>query len=300
MTPIACPACNQNEITGHGKLRQMRGVIKLSDPGNLYECASCGLLFRYPYISPSEALQIYEGLPEDLWVYNDKRADFHSVVKLILRLLPSGNILDVGCHRGDFLNMLPNKFHKYGVEPSESARNVAIHNGINLVGTTIDNIEINHPMLHIITLFDVIEHIHYPLNALQTLIKLLVPGGILALSTGNTKALPWRLMQNDYWYYFTEHVCFFCPGWFRWASKQLSLDLVLVKRFSHFQGPYCEKWRQFARCVAYWSVRSVENYHFVSKAINSIYPFNKVKGWDSPPNTNLWSDHMVVVLKARA
>jgi 2-polyprenyl-3-methyl-5-hydroxy-6-metoxy-1,4-benzoquinol methylase len=50
--------------------------------------------------------------------------------------------------------------------------------------------EIQNLTFHAITLFDVIEHLFYPLMPLQRLSNAMLPEGILILSTGNTEAFP--------------------------------------------------------------------------------------------------------------
>lgn len=295
---LPCPACGEIPTTNLGQLRAKNGVVHLSDPGNLYRCLMCGLLFRRPYPSPLDLVEAYSELPANQWDYTQGRPDFDLAVSVIRNALPSGCILDVGCFRGDFLTMLPGDYQKYGIEPAGSAREIAQWRRITLIGSSIEQIEINRPMFHAITLLDVIEHLPYPLASLQELAKLLLPRGILILSTGNTDAIPWRLMQQDYWYYFPEHVSFFNPRWFRWAAKQLDLDLVLVRRFSHFKGSAIERWRQFARCLAFWVVKHHDRYPSLQQVICSVHPFSRVSQWSSPPMAHLWRDHMLVVLKS--
>jgi len=297
-SPLPCPACGEN-LTNHiGRLRINSGIIRLTDPGNIYECPICGLLFRRPYLSPLDLAKNYGELPAILWNYSEPRTDFNLAASVIRKMLPSGSILDVGCFRGDFLAMLPANYQKFGIEHSESARQVARQRGITLIGELIEEIESERLGFHAITLLDVIEHLPYPFVSLQRLLTLLLPGGTLILSTGNTDVLPWRLMRRDYYYYFSEHVSFFNPRWFRWVANQLNLNLVLLKRFSHFGGSSFERWEQFAKCLAFWTVEHVHKYPLLQNLMCSIYPFNKVSQWSLPPMTHLWRDHILVVLKS--
>ena len=293
--PISCPACSEPNTLNLGRLKTERGVINLPEPSDLYQCFTCGLLFRHPYIAISDLIRAYKVMPVDKWTHQD-RPDFDLVTNVIYKFLSSGSILDVGCFRGDFLTRLPDTYLKYGIEPSESARKIAQKRGIKLVGTSIEHIEINRPMFHVITLIDVIEHLPYPMISLQNIAKLLLPSGIIIITTGNTDALPWLLMRRNYWYYFSEHVSFTNPRWFRWAAKNLGFDVVSVEKFSYFRGSIAKRWRQFLKCLLFQSLKHVTRTN-LRKVICSIYPFNRVNNWPSAPVTYLWPDHMLIVMK---
>lgn len=294
---VSCLSCGNTSTRCLGKLCANSGVINLTDPGNLYECPKCSLLFRHPYLNSSELLQSYGNLSDDLWEYSADRPDFNLTADIIHRSKYPGSVLDIGCYRGDFLLQISDKYQKYGVEISKKARQIAIQRGITLIGSSIDSIEIDKPMFDIITLMDVIEHLPNPMESLQKLVKLLSPGGMIILSTGDTSALPWYFMRCDYWYYYYEHVTFFNPKWFKWAAKKLNLNVVDIKSFSHFKGTQKEKWSQFAKSVAFWVVGQTNKKPLIKKIITSVYPFSKVQTWGGAPNTKLWKDHMLVVLK---
>lgn len=295
---LPCPACGKNLTTKLGKLKPTEGVIRLRDPGYLYHCVTCGLLFRHPYPSPARLAEAYSKLPSDQWVYPEDRPDFALAVNVIRNTYPSGSILDVGCFRGDFLTMLQGNYQKYGIEIADSACEIARQRGITLIGSSIDQVEVNRPMFHVITLLDVVEHLPYARTSLERMTDLLLPGGIVILSTGNSDSLPWRLMRCDYWYYFPEHVSFFNPRWFHWVANKLNLDVVLIKKFSHYRGPVIERWRQLARCFVFWTAKHVDQYLSVHRVIQSLYSSSKLSRWSSPPKTHLWRDHMLVVLRS--
>jgi SAM-dependent methyltransferase len=247
----------------------------------------------------SDLIQQYGKLPSDLW-QREESPDFRLAAHTILKSFHSGRILDVGCYRGDFLKMLPKSFQKFGVEPSQSARKISQHLGINLIGTSIDEINMNKPRFHAITLLDVIEHLTHPLLSLRKLRELLLPEGLLILSTGNTDSLPWRIMRLDYWYYFSEHVSFFNPRWFKWAGRQLDLKVVLLKRFSHFGDSIFERLRQLAHCFAFRLAKGLESTSRCQKVLSSLQLFNRTKQWSHSPSAHRWRDHMFVVLKSTA
>jgi hypothetical protein len=136
----------------------------------------------------------------------------------------------------------------------------------------------NKPRFHAITLLDVIEHLTHPLLSLRKL----------------------RIMRLDYWYYFSEHVSFFNPRWFKWAGRQLDLKVVLLKRFSHFGDSIFERLRQLAHCFAFRLAKGLESTSRCQKVLSSLQLFNRTKQWSHSPSAHRWRDHMFVVLKSTA
>jgi SAM-dependent methyltransferase len=295
---FACPVCGDSGVLDLGPISVQTGVIRLANPGRIYQCDLCGMLFRRPYLSSAILIETYGTFSVDCWRY-PQRTDFDLAAQIIRSVWSAGRVLDVGCYRGDFLATLPDGYQKYGIEPAEAAREVARSRGITLLGAFIEEPDINAPLFHVITLLDVIEHLPYPLESLKKVARRLLPGGLLIVSTGNTDALPWRLMRQDYWYYCTEHVSFFNPKWFRWAAQQLDLSFVGVKRFSHQEGSVLERWRQFAQCLTFITLKNLDCYPLLKKMISRIYPFNRAIRWTTPPLTRLWKDHLLVTLQSR-
>ena len=293
-----CPSCDGIHTKNLGLLRKVDGIIDLPFPGHLYKCKSCSLLFRRPYVTESKLHKIYNEYPVNTLPGKDRRIDFDLASNAIKNFFSSGSILDIGCSTGDFLNKLPASFQKYGVELSEPAQSVAKQHGIEIVGSSLNHLEIYQHMFHIITFIDVIEHLPKPMESLKNAAKLLLPGGIIIISTGNTDALPWRLMRLDYWYYFPQHVSFFNLDWFKWACKELKLNIVKVNKFSHSNSKSDNLWYPFSRCLAFWVWRNTGKHPPLQKFISSFYPFNRICRWSSPPETYFWKDHMLLVLNS--
>ena len=75
----------------------------------------------------------------------------------------------------------------------------------------------------IITLTEVIEHCHNPIDVLNQLKSLLMPTGIIGIMTK-------RLTQPEKfanWHYKNDptHVCFFADTTFQWIAEELGMDL---------------------------------------------------------------------------
>jgi hypothetical protein len=242
--------------------------------------------------------EMYADVSAEAWRYDFPRPDYKLSRQIIGRCLDSGNVLDIGCFRGDFLDTLPNNYRRYGIEPAASARQIACHRGVELIGEYLHELEVDEPMFHCITLLDVIEHLVDPLTALFTVKELLLPNGIVIVSTGNTDSLLWRLLRLDYWYYLPEHVSFFNPGWFQWAASKLGMKVIGIEKFAHRRGSPYERCRQFVSSLVFWLFETSKEYSSFHSIVGSVYPFKRVRQWPSAPRTNLWPDHMLVVLES--
>ena len=296
----ACPACGRFDISFLGNIPNYEGVIDHQGLSELYRCLNCSLMFRSPYLSPTQLYNEYSKITENKWDYHQDRVDHYLAASQIRRSFTSGNILDIGCFRGDFLMLLPEDFVKYGLEPAHSARKIAIERGISLLGNSIEKIDEDSPKFNVITLLDVIEHLPNPFESLRALAKLLTPKGCFIISTANTDVIPWRLMRNDYWYYISEHVCFFFPSWFRCDGTQFGFEVTSVMKFSHFRSTFFEPWKQLAQSLVFWALNRTKRSPIITNALLHIYPFTRARYWETPPKTISWRDHMIVVLQPKS
>ena len=187
-----CPSCGDDRLHCLGDLPgpANRSWEFSTKPGRLYECLDCTMRFRLPMPTGDELHKQYESLSvHGRWEYG-ARVVWRDI-RRILDSCPNRSVLDVGCFRGDFLASLGGDWRRFGIEPSEQARAAAEERGICVLGDRIESLE-EHEFSGI-TLIDVIEHLPRPFEALQKLVKSLVPGGKLILFTGNTESLSWRL-----------------------------------------------------------------------------------------------------------
>jgi len=295
---MQCPACDGISVRSIGELIRIQGLFELPSPGWLYHCRSCHLYFRRPYMTPERLLDAYKQIPESHWVNKDMRHDQRLAYTTLMNLKKAGRILDVGCYRGDFLKKFPAGFSKYGIEPSRAAARSAEACGIKVLGETVEQVDFKELHFDIITLIDVLEHVHSPFQTLKKLATLLNPRGILLSTTGNTNSLLWRLMRLDYWYYTPEHISFLNPPWFRWASRRLELSVIRMEKFSHHGGSLWESYRQFGQGLTFLLLKHLSRYTIFKNLLSRLYPFNRAVHWTHPPPALSYKDHLLVALQA--
>jgi SAM-dependent methyltransferase len=285
-TSPSCPACQKPRPRSLGSVASRNADYGFADGGELFECPDCFLIFLEKPARANDVNEMYEDLPANLLPENTRRRDFDLALEVTQAGARSLTVLDVGCFRGDFLQLLPDSVTKFGIEPSREARQMMAERGIQLLGETIDTATAPEARFDFIYLMDVAEHLPNPLADIQKLARWLKPGGKLIITTGNSDALPWRLSRLSYWYYLPQHLSFCNRRWFAWAAKESGLRLVRSATFSHSRQAYGklfvpERWKQFLKIIL----------GTFSERLTGRRMFPHAVG------TATWPDHIFVVLQ---
>ena len=296
--PTRCPACGRAPVRDLGPAAEVPGAIALADPGHIHECHACGLLFRRPYPDARQLAAAYAAMPPDHWAGGPGRRDFALARRAIRRLCLAGDVLDVGCFRGDFLAGLPPRYRRFGIEPSAPAARIASDRGVLILGRTLEEASIAGPTFDVITLFDVIEHLPNPAEALARVASWLRPGGAVIVATGNTESLLWRWARRDYWYCFPEHVSFCSQRWFQWAAGRVGLTVCSAVRFSYHPPSLYRLARQLAGFLTFRAMRQAAACPWLYRPLARLYPFSRAARWPATPPTTAWPDHILVVLRS--
>ncbi len=119
--------------------------------------------------------------PKTLKVYED-------TLNLLEKLVPEkGNILDIGCGKGTFLQLAKKRgWNASGIEPNFTDAQELIRNH-QIEMFQGDFLEIDLPKNHfdVISLWDLIEHVPNPGYWIERISSSLKPGGLLLLATPN-------------------------------------------------------------------------------------------------------------------
>ncbi|MCW5575114.1 MAG: class I SAM-dependent methyltransferase [Burkholderiales bacterium] len=125
-------------------------------------------------------------------------------------------LCDVGCSRGQFVAAaLAAGFNAEGVEPAPQIAQVTRDAGLPVHTGLLEDRHYEDASFDALTLFEVVEHLRAPLPLLAECRRVLKPGGILMISTGN--AASWTAAaMGARWDYFDMardggHISFFNP-----------------------------------------------------------------------------------------
>lgn len=102
-----------------------------------------------------------------------------------------GNLLDVGCGTGDFLDLFSEKWTKYGIEISDTAREIARKKGI------IVDFELKDEFFDLIIFRGTIQHIPDPIYRIgECYYWLKDGGGLIFLATPNINSVYYKLFNT--------------------------------------------------------------------------------------------------------
>lgn len=139
------------------------------------------------------------------------------IAKLLQQPPEQIRLLDVGCSSGAFLGTAVTLgFRAEGVEPAPKAAAAAQAAGLNVRHGLLQEAGYADGQFDAVTLFEVIEHLQQPLELLRECQRILRPGGILLIDTGNSASWSMAAMGAR-WEYLSVakhggHISFFCPA----------------------------------------------------------------------------------------
>lgn len=192
--------------------------------GPLLRCAECGQLIsqctedRY-WQSMQEFDDPRGTLPEaglEQRRFRRSKSFLDQIAKLLKKPPTEIHLLDVGCSSGAFLEAAVKLgFHAEGVEPAKEAAATAQAAGLKVCHGLMHEAAYKDGQFDAITLFEVIEHLKEPADLLRECHRILRPGGILLIGTGN--AASWTFAaEGARWEYLSiaghgGHVSFYNP-----------------------------------------------------------------------------------------
>lgn len=246
---------------------QQSGVETKLESGSLYCCENCSLWFRSPYPSPNVLEDLYSSIPNPIWSEPVDKEYWQEIRTIIAQQTRGNKVLDVGCYSGDFLSFMSDEYDKFGIEPSQYARNIASSRGIQILGTTIEKTQLISESFDAIVMLDVLEHLQSPVQVLGNYYQGLKSGGILVIATGATETFFFKVFKQYYWYAnISMHCTFYSLSWFQWLSQKLPFEIIEYCYFSAGNKLGISKFfKSLLIKILYIFFRSYEKYSVVKK-----------------------------------
>ncbi len=226
------------------------------DEFNIVECKRCGLLYVNPRPTPEEMSLFY---PENYswmetldthssitkWVRRlEKIYRYHLLRDEVLKVAKftkksSGRILDIGCGTGDRLEVFREEgFETYGVEISNTADYARDQMKLNVVKGDIFSANYPEGFFDIVTLYNVLEHTHHPVEVCKEIYRILKNNGFLIIQIPNKDSLQCKIFKKrwsafdvprDLYYFTTETL--------RVLLDKVGFKLVKIDHFMNFWHP---------------------------------------------------------------
>ncbi len=231
-----CPLCNS---------KKKEKVYENFDTFQVVRCKTCKFYYLSPRLSKALMIKLYR---EDSY-YEDGHTGYESYLKqeqalratfrrfifnLSRRNLTGGNLLEVGCGYGFFLDEVRDFFKtREGTEFSRAAHDHACMVADNIYHGGIDQIPQDRKYDCIVAIH-VIEHIYEPKDFLDKLYKRLKPGGKMVVATPNMGSL-WRRFMGHRWPSFKipEHILYFDKKSLQTAMQMVGLMNIKLLPYPH-------------------------------------------------------------------
>jgi SAM-dependent methyltransferase len=198
---VSCNVCGVDDaaLLYRGKDRLLSG----SDVFDLVCCRRCGLIYVNPRPTLAEMEHYYPTTYEPYtrqaqmagWYPRLRyRVAIARMCRIAANKQESGRLLDVGCGDGDFMaGMQQRGWQVSGLDTSPVAVELARGKGLDVFLGLLSNADYSEASFDLITMWDVLEHLHDPAAYLLQIGRLLRPGGRFVVTLPNPHSLDFRL-----------------------------------------------------------------------------------------------------------
>lgn len=141
------------------------------------------------------------------------------------------SLLDIGCGTGDFLQLAQNnKWTVFGIEPNESARNIANNKTNNAVFDLEQLLKFPEHSFDVITLWHVLEHLPNLENQIERFKKLLKHDGVLIIAVPNYTSFDASYYKH-FWaaYDVPRHLWHFNKASITKLMTKLAMHVITIK-----------------------------------------------------------------------
>jgi 2-polyprenyl-3-methyl-5-hydroxy-6-metoxy-1,4-benzoquinol methylase len=221
----SCPSCGQNDfdvlfdsnmepddfnvlfdysMEGHDSQEDEEGyLVPGKEWGRHVRCQNCHLIYMNPMEKASKTNEYYFKAKNNhaSTIRESYLRTGKSQVRLIQKYATGTNLLDIGCAQGFFLFSASQAgYTTKGIEISRDAAEYARREfGLDIETKPVEELRFAENHFDVVTLWQVLEHVPYPLTILQEVHRILKPGGLLAVSTPDIGGIPAKILGKKWW-----------------------------------------------------------------------------------------------------
>jgi SAM-dependent methyltransferase len=157
--------------------------------------------------------------------------NFRRRIADIVRIAPSGELLEIGSAYGFFLELAHRRWVARGVEiAADAVAHARDHLGLAVAHGDFLTLPEEPGRYDVVCMWDTIEHLMHPVRYLEKIGRCLKPGGHLFVTTGNIRSLVsrlrgarWRLIHPP------THMFYFSPATIRLAAARAGLRVCQIR-----------------------------------------------------------------------
>lgn len=190
-TEINCNLCGQ---------RSFKVIEDDEAPFKVLQCKNCSLVFVYPFPDRTELEEHYDDSYYRDWLHTQKESRIRmwtNRLNKLKRFRSGGDLLDVGCGEGTFLQLAKESGWKTsGTEVSSyAARYAASVSGADIICGELPDDGYPEDSFDVVTMWHVLEHVRDPKRYLKEIHRILKRDGLLVIAVPNLNDL---VMQIAY------------------------------------------------------------------------------------------------------
>ena len=228
-----CPGCQCNR--GFVFLNLKPNTEYKQSNAQLIRCPDCQLVYLSPRPNRSIIGQFYS---DDYAPHQSNKIKHHKKSSKEFSSPPPrihAKLLDYGCGNGAFLlKMKALGWEVTGLDSSANAIAVANAAGIKALRGDFDHPEVAELKFDCITIRQVLEHLHNPIETLVNARKHLATQGKISISVPNIESLPFRWYQEDWLGIdFPRHLLFFNPSSLKSMLSKAGLKVLEMRHIRH-------------------------------------------------------------------
>ena len=299
---LHCRSCGNVELDDLGPCARPVAAEAGIDPGHLLRCRQCGLGQRHPIPDADAIAAMYADASPEAMAYDYEANAAWALARQWLRER-FGNrqdvaVLDIGCHTGRFLGGLPEAWHRHGIESAREPCRVAHEKqDVTIIGARLEDTAAAWAgKFDAVTLFDVIEHLPDPGTAIAQAARLVKPGGVLLISSGDLDAWTWRWLGAGHWYLQTpQHLSVISRRFLRFMADRHGLCLLRTDAIPHRHAGVMVRSGEWARAT-YWGLRQRHGaWRLPRRLLQSLPGLRHLRHMQSVPWTMTLKDHLLAV-----
>jgi len=171
--------------------------------GRHVRCKNCHLIYMNPMEKVSKTNEYYFRAKNNHapTIRESYLRTAKSQLRLIQKYSSGTSLLDIGCAQGFFLFSASKAgYITKGIEISQDAAAYARREfGLDVEAKPFEELRFAENHFDVVTLWQVLEHVPYPLTILEEVHRILKPGGLLVVSTPNIEGMPAKILRKRWW-----------------------------------------------------------------------------------------------------